>query len=225
MHGSAGPPPRAAKLDLGGRPPRQIAEVLAALAAALARPAVRLLLAHAAAILAAPAVRMVREDRYDCHDGGRGLYRTRDAASRPPCARTGRQLVPSAAVEDPAPGLRRRAAPLLEEEGHACDLALVTQRSRPVRIHRPGTRSGLAAGDDPVQPGVHAFQHLDGSVEVEDRERPKQRLGRDPTNSRGSLQQYRDPLVRGHSGAAALAVTALFRRARRRGPGRLVLSG
>ncbi len=121
------PPPRpvfpaalcrahAIELDPGGGSPREIAEVLAALADALARSPVRLLLPHAATILAAPAVRSVRKDRYDCHDRGRALYRTRHAAPRTRCLRNGRHLPPCPASRMPASIPSANATPI----AHSC---------------------------------------------------------------------------------------------------------
>src|SRR6202008_2954863 len=41
-------------------------------------------------------------------------------------------------------------AVLLEQERHASGLALMSQRARPVRMHRARVVPALAAGDDPI---------------------------------------------------------------------------
>src|SRR3546814_10362251 len=48
-------------------------------------------------------------------------------------------------------GWRSPLAPLLEQERHPGRRALVAQGARPVRVHRPGARAGLAASDYPVE--------------------------------------------------------------------------
>src|SRR6266511_241816 len=62
-------------------------------------------------------------------------------------------------VEDRAPDSRGHlgllvdrppAAPLLEEVGRTCGLALVAEVACPLRVHRPGLRAALATDDHPV---------------------------------------------------------------------------
>ena len=64
------------------------------------------------------------------------------------------------------PAFERAAAPLLEEEGDALRLAVVAQLDATTRAHRAVPRTGLAAGDQPVDAG-----------QVEAVERAEQRLG------------------------------------------------
>ncbi len=51
-------------------------------------------------------------------------------------------------------------APLLKQEGHFGECALVAQVSRPSWIHRACVRAALAADDDPVDSGEATFAAL-----------------------------------------------------------------
>src|SRR5438105_3978121 len=96
-----------------------------------------------------------------------------------------RELVPSAAVELAAAGLRRTAAPLFVEERDAGPRALVADLPHPFRIARAGTRPGLPARDDPVD----AFQI---QARLEGVERCEQRLGRQEADACGCGPQIVD---------------------------------
>src|SRR5438094_4638784 len=74
-------------------------------------------------------------------------------------------LVPRPPFELATAGLRRAAAPLLEEERHRGGHAAVADVERPLRVHRTGIAAALTADDDPVDP-----------VEFERWHRPEQRL-------------------------------------------------
>src|SRR5690348_14113856 len=52
-------------------------------------------------------------------------------------------------VDDPAAD-RTMLPPLLEMEGNPLCPALVTKRTRPFDVHRPGTGAALTAHDDPI---------------------------------------------------------------------------
>src|SRR3954468_10744319 len=77
-----------------------------------------------------------------------------------------RHRVPGPPVEFSPAGLRRPAAPLLEEERDVLVLAAITQVAHPRRVNAPVSRTGLATGDQPVD-----------ATEVEPCERAEQRLG------------------------------------------------
>src|SRR5437016_1019932 len=70
------------------------------------------------------------------------------------------------------------SAPLLEEERDRGLATLIAQTARPGRMHRPGTRTGLAADDEPVD-----------SLEPQAIERTKQRLGADEAYRRRHVAQ------------------------------------
>ncbi len=99
-----------------------------------------------------PSIQWRRFENAEAVGGNRALrYSSRDIVS---CSRG--HTVPGAAVELTTACLRRWPANLhekFEEKRHVKRLALVPQRSRPVRVHRPGPRPGLTADDHPVQPG------------------------------------------------------------------------
>jgi len=66
----------------------------------------------------------------------------------------------------------------LEEKGQASGLAAVAQVTRPVGVHRPGTRPRLPADDHPVDPG-----------QVQRRQRPQQRLTRQNRRAAGACRR------------------------------------
>ena len=59
-------------------------------------------------------------------------------------------LVPGPPVEVAAPGLRTDTAPLLEEERDAAGVAAIAKVPEPLRADGTVPRTGLAAGDQPV---------------------------------------------------------------------------
>src|SRR6266516_2622623 len=64
-----------------------------------------------------------------------------------------RHARPLLAVEYTPTGLRSPTAPLLEEEGDACGLAMVTQVEQPFLADGPIAWAGLPACDQPVDVG------------------------------------------------------------------------
>jgi hypothetical protein len=83
------------------------------------------------------------------------------------------QLVPGAAVEYPFAAFAASAAPLLEEERHALVGAAIPEFAHPVGPHWTMAGPGLAAGDQPIDPG-----------QVRALEAAEQRLGRDELDVR-----------------------------------------
>src|SRR5438094_267399 len=74
----------------------------------------------------------------------RGEHRTRQ---------TFWQLIVCMSVETTSGFAFMDAAPLLEEERHSCDSALVSQRHHPYGVHGASTGSALSAHNDPVDSG------------------------------------------------------------------------
>jgi hypothetical protein len=92
---------------------------------------------------------------------------------------------------------RQPVAPLLEEERHAEFLALIAQRTRPLRVHRPRAGAALAADDHPP---LRVPRVVLGEVRRKEifrqRHGPQQRLAREEPHRGGDPQQVRDALVR-----------------------------
>ena len=79
-------------------------------------------------------------------------------------------------------------APLFEQKRDAGGGALVAQRARPIRIHRPRAMPAFAADDHPVDPvGIRKLE-ID-AIEVD---RTEQRLHREEPDARRHIEQLRD---------------------------------
>lgn len=92
------------------------------------------------------------------------------------------QFVPSPSVEFPPTSLRRPSAPLLKEECHILDATPIAKLGHPFTLDRPGTRSALTTGNDPVDVG-----------KIEFRNRPQHGLNGKKPNSGGHLTKVISP--------------------------------
>ena len=130
----------------------------------------------------APSVRRARPTARATHPS-LGLPPARPSAF--PCAPPPAAWASGSTSGSRPPAFGGDAAPLREEERHTGGLALVPQRACPVRTHRSGPGTGLAASDHAVERRLHPLVHIDRAVHGEYRGLLKERLGADPPN--GSL--------------------------------------